>query len=104
MPRGVRYRQRCAVLQEELRGHNLAVGAGDADFTAVSWDVLHDSFFQEAGGEAVMTKVGTLIDGAIQGYMVDKASYVLPAGDDLAVGCGVYRSQGIVENSVARSS
>ncbi|MBK6715628.1 MAG: hypothetical protein IPG57_11145 [Burkholderiales bacterium] len=36
--------------------------------------------------------------------VVDKASYVLPAGDDLAVGCGVYRSQGIVENSVARSS
>jgi len=35
--------------------------------------------------------------------VVDKASYVLPAGDDLAVGCGVYRSLGIVENSVARS-
>ena len=52
-----------------------ALGAGDADFTAVSWDVLHDAFFQEAGGEAVLTKVGTLIDGALQGYMVDKASH-----------------------------
>jgi hypothetical protein len=36
--------------------------------------------------------------------VVDKASYVLQAGDDLAVGCGVYRSQGIVENSAARAA
>lgn len=61
--------------EAEYQTMHLAVGAGDADFTAVSWDVLHDSFFQEAGGDAVMSKVGTFIDGAIQGYMVDKASY-----------------------------
>lgn len=61
--------------QAEYQTMHLALGAGDADFGAVSWDVLHDSFFQEAGGEAVLTKVGTFIDGAIQGYMVDKASY-----------------------------
>jgi glycine betaine/proline transport system substrate-binding protein len=61
--------------EAEYQTMHLAVGAGDADFNAVSWDVLHDAFFQEAGGEAVMTKVGTYIDGAIQGYMVDKASY-----------------------------
>ncbi|MCX7645513.1 MAG: glycine betaine/L-proline ABC transporter substrate-binding protein ProX [Rhodobacteraceae bacterium] len=61
--------------EAEYQTIHLAVGAGDADFTAVSWDVLHHAFFEEAGGEAVMTKVGTLIDGAVQGYMVDKASY-----------------------------
>ena len=61
--------------EAEYQTMHLAVGAGDADFMAVSWDVLHDAFFQEAGGDAVMSKVGTLIDGAIQGYMVDKASY-----------------------------
>ncbi len=61
--------------EAEYQTMHLAVGAGDADFMAVSWEVLHDAFFQEAGGEAVMTKVGTYIDGAIQGYMVDKASY-----------------------------
>ncbi|WP_210529558.1 glycine betaine/L-proline ABC transporter substrate-binding protein ProX [Rubellimicrobium arenae] len=61
--------------EAEYQTLHLAVGAGDADFTAVSWDVLHDSFFQEAGGDAVLTKVGTLIKGALQGYMVDKASY-----------------------------
>ncbi len=61
--------------EAEYQTIHLAIGAGDADFTAVSWDVLHNAFFEESGGEAVMTKVGTLISGALQGYMVDKASY-----------------------------
>ena len=54
---------------------HLAVGTGDADFFTDSWDELHDAFFKEAGGEKVMTKVGTLVEGALQGYLVDKASY-----------------------------
>ncbi|MCW3780229.1 glycine betaine/L-proline ABC transporter substrate-binding protein ProX [Defluviimonas salinarum] len=54
---------------------HLAVGTGDADFYPVHWNTLHDSFFQEAGGEAAMTKVGTMVEGALQGYLVDKASY-----------------------------
>ena len=53
----------------------LAVGAGDADFHPLGWNTLHDSFYQEAGGAAVISKVGVLIDGALQGYLVDKASY-----------------------------
>ena len=61
--------------EAEYQTMHLAIGAGDADFTAVSWDVLHDTFYQEAGGDATLSKVGTLIAGAIQGYMVDKASY-----------------------------
>ncbi|WP_343080907.1 glycine betaine/L-proline ABC transporter substrate-binding protein ProX [Ostreiculturibacter nitratireducens] len=59
----------------EYQTIHLAVGAGDGDFTAVSWRTLHDAFYQESGGDAVMTKVGSLIDGALQGYLVDKASY-----------------------------
>lgn len=54
---------------------HLAVGTGDADVYPVHWNTLHDSFFQEAGGEAAMTKVGTMVEGALQGYLVDKASY-----------------------------
>ena len=54
---------------------HLAVGAGDADLFPSSWHTLHDPFVQEAGGEAVVTKVGTLVEGALQGYLVDKASY-----------------------------
>ena len=59
----------------EAQTVHLAIGTGDADFTAVHWNTLHDAFFQEAGGTATMTKVGTLIEGALQGYLVDKASY-----------------------------
>ncbi|RJE84991.1 glycine betaine/L-proline ABC transporter substrate-binding protein ProX [Paracoccus onubensis] len=54
---------------------HLAVGTGDADFYPASWNQLHDTFYQEAGGDEVLSKVGTLIDGALQGYLVDKASY-----------------------------
>ncbi|MBL4928116.1 glycine betaine/L-proline ABC transporter substrate-binding protein ProX [Fuscibacter oryzae] len=53
----------------------LAVGAGDADFTAVEWRTLHDGFYQEAGGDAVMSKVGHYIEGALQGYLIDKKTY-----------------------------
>lgn len=59
----------------EYQTIHLAVGTGDADFTAVSWNELHNTFFEESGGTDVMTKVGTLIEGALQGYLVDKASY-----------------------------
>jgi len=61
--------------EAEYQTIHLAIGTGDADFTAVSWHTLHDAFFQEAGGEAVMSRVGTYIEGALQGYLVDKASY-----------------------------
>lgn len=61
--------------EAEYQTIHLAIGTGDADFTAVSWYKLHDAFFQEAGGDAVMSRVGTYIEGALQGYLVDKASY-----------------------------
>lgn len=54
---------------------HLAVGTGDADFFTDTWDTLHAAFVEEAGGAAVMTKVGVLSKGALQGYLVDKASY-----------------------------
>jgi glycine betaine/proline transport system substrate-binding protein len=54
---------------------HVAVGTGDADFFPSSWNTLHRTFINEAGGDKVMTKVGTLIDGALQGYLVDKKSY-----------------------------
>lgn len=54
---------------------HLAVGTGDADLFPSSWNALHATFVQEAGGEAVVTRIGTLLDGALQGYLVDKASH-----------------------------
>ncbi|MGI9303700.1 MAG: glycine betaine/L-proline ABC transporter substrate-binding protein ProX [Gammaproteobacteria bacterium] len=54
---------------------HLALGTGDADFTAVHWDPLHLAFYEESGGAAKMTKVGDYISGALQGYLVDTESY-----------------------------
>ena len=59
----------------EYQTIHLAIGSGDGDFTTVHWDPLHLAFYEEAGGSEVMTKVGHLISGALQGYLVDKASF-----------------------------
>lgn len=59
----------------EYQTIHLALGTGDGDFTAVSWNNLHDTFFQESGGDAVLEKVGTYIDGALQGYLINKSAY-----------------------------
>ncbi|GHC60107.1 glycine betaine/L-proline ABC transporter substrate-binding protein ProX [Neogemmobacter tilapiae] len=61
--------------EAEYQTIHLALGTGDADFTAVSWHTLHDGFYQEAGGDAVMSRVGVYIEGALQGYLIDKATY-----------------------------
>ena len=62
-------------LEVEAQTVHLALGTGDADFTAVHWNTLHHTFFEESGGDAVLEKVGTLIEGALQGYLVNKAAY-----------------------------
>lgn len=50
----------------------LAVGFGDADFTVNSWDKLHASFYEKAGGDEAMIKAGNIIPGILQGYLIDK--------------------------------
>ncbi|MEE1922114.1 glycine betaine/L-proline ABC transporter substrate-binding protein ProX [Pseudomonas sp. 148P] len=50
----------------------LAVGFGDADFTVNAWDKLHASFYQKAGGDDNMLKVGNIMPGVLQGYLIDK--------------------------------
>ena len=59
----------------EYQTIHLALGTGDGDFTAIHWDKLHNTFFQESGGDDVLEKVGNLIDGALQGYLVNKSAY-----------------------------
>lgn len=54
---------------------HLAIGTGDNDFTAVHWDPLHLAFFEESGGDKVMSRVGDYISGSLQGYLVDIDSY-----------------------------
>lgn len=59
----------------EYQTIHLALGTGDGDFTAVHWNALHNEFFEESGGDAVLEKVGTLVEGALQGYLVNKSAY-----------------------------
>ncbi|MFW8634907.1 glycine betaine/L-proline ABC transporter substrate-binding protein ProX [Cribrihabitans pelagius] len=62
-------------LETEIQTAHLAVGTGDADFYPIHWNTLHSAFFEESGGEDVLEKVGPFVDGMLQGYLVDKASY-----------------------------
>ena len=61
--------------ETEIQTMHLAVGAGDGDFSAAHWNLLHKAFYEESGGGDTMRKTGALIAGALQGYLVDKASH-----------------------------
>ena len=58
----------------EIPSMTVAVGQGDVDFVAVHWEPLQNTYFEKAGGTAAMTKLGTLVAGAGQGYLVDVAT------------------------------
>ncbi|MFD1383881.1 glycine betaine/L-proline ABC transporter substrate-binding protein ProX [Rhodanobacter aciditrophus] len=64
----------------------LAISYGDADFTVHLWDKLHDTFYQKAGGDDTMMKVGSIMPGVLQGYQIDKKTadkYGITSIDDL---------------------
>lgn len=61
--------------ETEYQTIHLALGQGDADFTAVNWKPLHDAFYKESGGDEKLARLGTYVTGSLQGYLVDKASY-----------------------------
>lgn len=50
----------------------LAVSYGDADYTVNLWEKLHASFYKRAGGDDTMVRVGDMVLGLVQGYMIDK--------------------------------
>lgn len=62
-------------LQTEIQTAHLAVGTGDADFYPIHWGTLHEAFFQESGGDDVLERVGPLVEGLVQGYLIDKPTY-----------------------------
>ncbi len=61
-------------LEGQFPAMHLSIAQGDADYTAVHWDPLHQKFYDEAGGDAKLSRVGKLIEGAAQGYLIDKAT------------------------------
>lgn len=58
----------------DIPSMTVAVGQGDADFTAVHWEPLQNDYFEKAGGVKTMTRLGVLVAGAGQGYLIDKAT------------------------------
>ena len=49
-----------------------SIASGDATFTAVNWQPLHDDMYKSAGGDAKLYRQGTYVNGAAQGYLIDK--------------------------------
>lgn len=56
----------------DIPAMHVAVGQGETQFTAVHWEPLQNVYFDKAGGSDAMTKLGTLVAGASQGYLIDK--------------------------------
>lgn len=61
-------------LEADYPALHLAIAQGQADYTANHWVPVHSSFYEQAGGEAVMDRVGKIVDGAGQGYFIDKVT------------------------------
>ncbi|MEC4816316.1 MAG: glycine betaine/L-proline ABC transporter substrate-binding protein ProX [Scytonema sp. PMC 1069.18] len=51
---------------------HLALGQGDLDYMGVHWEKSHGSFFEKAGGQQKLEKVGVLTPNLLQGYQIDK--------------------------------
>ncbi len=49
-----------------------SIASGDATFMAVNWDPLHADQYQAAGGDARFYRQGNYVEGAAQGYLIDK--------------------------------
>ena len=49
-----------------------SIASGDATFTAVNWQPLHDDMYAAAGGDKKFYREGTFVTGAAQGYLIDK--------------------------------
>lgn len=62
------------MLDADYPALHLAIGQGQADYTATHWVPLHQAFYAAAGGDKTMERVGVLIASANQGYFVDKAT------------------------------
>ncbi|TCV93061.1 glycine betaine/L-proline ABC transporter substrate-binding protein ProX [Biostraticola tofi] len=49
-----------------------SIASGDATFLAVNWSPLHADQYKAAGGDAKFYRQGNYVEGAAQGYLIDK--------------------------------
>ena len=62
------------VKEVEYPTAHVAIANGDATFLAVHWDPLHQSYYDNAGGDAKLLRIGAYAGPAAQGYLIDKAT------------------------------
>lgn len=60
------------IQETEYASGYMALANGDATFTAINWQPLHDDFYANAGGDDKFFRVGTYVDNSAQGYLIDK--------------------------------
>ncbi|PIJ49162.1 glycine betaine ABC transporter substrate-binding protein [Erwinia sp. OLTSP20] len=48
------------------------IASGDATYIATNWKPLHDDMYAAAGGDNTFYRQGTYVQGAAQGYLIDK--------------------------------
>lgn len=53
---------------------HVAIANGDATFMAVHWQPQHNYFYDNAGGNAKLSREGELSRYGLQGYLIDKAT------------------------------
>ncbi|MDT0682171.1 glycine betaine/L-proline ABC transporter substrate-binding protein ProX [Roseicyclus sp. F158] len=58
----------------EYAAAHVAIANGDGTFLADHWDPLHADFFKSAGGEEDIYRQGVYSPGALQGYLIDRAT------------------------------
>lgn len=49
-----------------------SIASGDSTYMAVNWFPLHNTMYNNAGGDEVFYREGFYIEGAVQGYLIDK--------------------------------
>ena len=49
-----------------------SIAAGDTTYIATNWQPLHDDMYAAAGGDKKFYREGVFVNGAAQGYLIDK--------------------------------
>lgn len=60
------------ILPLQIPAMYLAASTGDVTFTASGWNPLQNAFYERVGGDSTLVRLGAVISGATQGYLVDK--------------------------------
>ena len=58
----------------QMQASFVAVANGDATYYPALWWPLHQTFWEQNGGDAKWQRAGTLIENSLQGYLIDKAT------------------------------